>query len=226
MHTYTHMYTHTHTHLSQSALQAPQEVVIFQGTSAVVQVIHTYLERLNLFKLVVHLYGGGKLWVQCVLQPFCATILQVKKENWTVFHISQAKKVWKRNYTCLHFQPTKHQVLLLVIIFTTLYSVNILLVRDGQTDISNQEREREKHTDRPSTCLASDIIAPETWYSYWACLWRLHTSGCVWSLVSHSKLFETETNYLLLVNETATSWPHKHVTSWTCDPMTPLMLHK
>ncbi len=78
---YVHMYTHTHTHLSQSALQATQEVIVVQGTSAVVNVVQTELERLDFFKLVVHLYGGGKLWVQCVLQPFCATILQAKKKQ-------------------------------------------------------------------------------------------------------------------------------------------------
>ena len=51
------------TDLSQSALQASQEVIVVQGAGGIVNVIHHQLELLYLLKTVVHLYHLAELRV-------------------------------------------------------------------------------------------------------------------------------------------------------------------
>ena len=66
-------------YLSQCTLQTPYEVIIVKGTGGiggVVKVIDRELELLYLFKVVVYLYGGGKVRVQGVLLPLCLATLE------------------------------------------------------------------------------------------------------------------------------------------------------
>ena len=70
------------TDLSQSALQASEEVIVIQATGGIVDVIHHELELLYLLKTIVYLDHLAELRVERVLDPLCPCQLQRKDRKY------------------------------------------------------------------------------------------------------------------------------------------------